>query len=228
MKSSLNSFPFLLVAIILQSCVANRNSLPSGFQYVKDVIPDITLEMRYYGYNNFIGRPIRNYEANTAILSTKAVETLIKVEDELNANGQGLKIFDSYRPQSAVNHFIKWAKVKKDTMMKSQYYPNIEKSNLFDLGYIAERSGHTRGSTIDLTIISLKTGKDLDMGSPYDFFGNISHHTYQNITKEQTNNRQYLKSIMQKHGFIAYSEEWWHYTLEDEPFPDTYFDFPVK
>ncbi len=184
--------------------------------------------MRYYGSDNFIGKRIDGYHNPKSFHTKEAAYALNKVQLELNKKGLSLKIFDSYRPQRAVNHFIRWAKVLEDTIMKRQYYPNVKKKDLFDLGYIAERSGHSRGSTVDLTIIELINGAELDMGSSFDFFGRKSHHSYKDITDKQKENRVLLKSIMEKYGFKPYSEEWWHYTLANEPFPDTYFDFPVK
>ena len=139
-----------------------------------------------------------------------------------------LKIFDGYRPQKAVDHFVRWVQVLKDTLMKAQFYPKVKKNNLLKNGYIAERSGHSRGSTIDLTIINIKTGKALDMGSAYDFFGIQSHPLYQNISKKQKNNRMLLRNTMLNHGFTPYENEWWHFTLKKEPFPNTYFTFPIS
>ncbi len=140
----------------------------------------------------------------------------------------GLKLFDAYRPQQAVNHFVRWAKVLNDTLMKQSYYPDVPKSELFKRGYIASKSGHSRGSTVDLTLIDLDTGNELDMGSPYDFFGVQSHPFYKKITDKQRKNRMLLRRVMLKNGFKPYENEWWHFTLRDEPFPNQYFDFPVK
>lgn len=202
--------------------------LPDGFVYVKDVIPYIEVDLRYCGHHNFVGKPIQGYLEPQVILTEKASQALAKVEKELNKNNMGLKIFDAYRPQSAVNHFVAWARDSKDTLAKKEFYPSEDKSLLFKKGYIASKSGHSRGSTIDLTIILLDSRQELDMGSPFDFFGKISSHTYRDLTPLQKKNRNLLKSTMEKYGFLAYQEEWWHYTLKEEPFKGKYFDFPVK
>ncbi len=199
-----------------------------GFVYLTDVIPDITLDMRYYGTNNFIGDRVDGYAAPVAILSAKAADGLKRASDILNPQGYGLKIFDAYRPQTAVDHFVRWARDVRDTRQKAIFYPNVDKSKLFTLGYIARKSGHSRGSTVDLTLVDLRTGKEVDMGSPFDFFGPISHHGTALITPEQTANREILKKAMVAGGFVPYSKEWWHYTLVNEPYPDTYFNFPVN
>lgn len=198
------------------------------FSNVIDIIPNIETEIRYYGIHNFTGRPVIGYEAPVAILSTKAAFALKKVQKELNNKGLSLKIFDSYRPQKAVTSFEIWAKDLNDTIAKQEFYPEIDKRNLFNLGYIASKSGHTRGSTIDLTLVNLVTKEEIDMGSPFDFFGTISHHNTTAITLEQKQNRELLRTTMVKHGFKEYAEEWWHYTLITEPFPNTYFDFDVR
>lgn len=150
------------------------------------------------------------------------------VQEELYSNNLCLKVYDGYRPQRAVNHFIRWARDLNDTVNKSQFYPEVNKRNLFKEGYIASRSGHSRGSTLDLTITDGETGEPLDMGSPYDFFGQQSWVNYKNITEKQKANRQRLQTVMLKHNFRNYSKEWWHFTLRWEPFPKTYFDFEVE
>jgi peptidyl-dipeptidase Dcp len=208
--------------------IKTNHYIPEGFVYLDEVIPNVELDIRYYGENNFTGRQVDGYLASRAIISEPAASALKKVQQELNQQGLGLKIFDAYRPQRAVDNFVRWAADIKDTKMKKQFYPDIDKSNLFNLGYIAYKSGHSRGSTIDLTIIKLDSGEELDMGSPFDFFGPISHHDTKLITEEQRENRRLLKGLMEKHGFAAYPEEWWHYTLKDEPYPDKYFNFPVQ
>lgn len=202
--------------------------LPEGFSYVNEIAPTIESELRYCNHNNFVGIPIEGYEYDVLITSTKTALALKKVQDELLTKGLSLKIYDAYRPQTAVNHFVKWARVVNDTLMKQQYYPSVNKRHLFKLGYIASKSGHSRGSSVDLTIIDFKTKKELDMGSPYDFFGIASHTTYTNLTQKQKDNRWLLQSTMSKHGFRPYKNEWWHFTLRNEPFPKTYFDFPIK
>jgi len=202
--------------------------LPNGFVYVQDEIPLIKAELRYFSTNNFIGKPINGYMANKLILSSKATKELKLIQKELNERGLGIKVYDAYRPQRAVDHFETWATKLNDTLMKRHYYPNVEKKNLFEEGYIAYKSGHTRGSTLDITLMDLKIGQELDMGSPYDFFGMQSWVAYKNITKKQFQNRQQLQTVMLKHEFKNYPLEWWHFTLKDEPFPNTYFDFVIE
>ncbi|CAM1363875.1 D-alanyl-D-alanine dipeptidase [Tenacibaculum sediminilitoris] len=214
---------FLLASLAIQS-----QNLPKGFSYIKDLSPTIQNELRYCHDNNFMGVPVNGYEENVLIATTPTAKALKKVQDELIKQQLSLKIYDAYRPQTAVNHFVKWARIINDTLMKQQYYPEVNKRHLFKLGYISSKSGHSRGSTVDLTIVNLKTGKELDMGSPYDFFGISSHVTYENLTKQQKKNRKLLQEVMRKHGFRPYSKEWWHFTLKGEPFPKTFFDFPVK
>ena len=203
-------------------------NLPKGFSYIKDIDPTIVEELRYCTSNNFVGQPIDGYNKAILITSTKTAEALHKVQRELLSKELSLKIFDAYRPQTAVNHFVRWARKVNDTLMKKQYYPKVNKRHLFKLGYIASKSGHSRGSSVDLTIFDLNTGKELDMGSPYDFFGEISHVNYTKLSKKQLENRLLLQRIMQKHGFRSYKNEWWHFTLRNEPFPKTYFSFPIK
>jgi len=202
--------------------------LPGGFVYLNDIIPDIQIELRYLGSNNFTGKPVPGYEAEKIILTREAALALQKIQQKLENDGYCLKIFDAYRPQRAVNSFIEWARIAEDTLTKAEFYPEKKKSNLFNLGYIATRSGHSRGSTVDLTIIDAESLEEVDMGGSYDFFGERSHHNFMNITERQKANRLYLKSIMSTYGFRPYSEEWWHYTLRNEPYPDTYFNFTIK
>ncbi len=204
------------------------SQLPKDFVYLKSIVPDVELEMRYCSDNNFVGTPINGYNAEVVIMTKQAALSLKKVQAELKKQGLGLKIYDAYRPQSAVNHFIKWAKQINDTLMKQQFYPNVDKRNLFKDGYIASRSRHSSGSTIDLTIINLKTGKALDMGTPYDFFGESSWVENSDISKAQQANRQLLQGVMLNNGFRNYPKEWWHFTLRGEPFRNQYFDFPVE
>ncbi len=207
---------------------AQEKSIPLDFVYVKDIIPNVSLEMRYFGSHNFTGRPIRGYEKPVAILTKRAAFALQQVENHLNKKGLGLKIFDAYRPQRAVDNFKSWSLKTDDTIAKREFYPHLDKKNLFKLGFIASKSGHSRGSTVDLTIIRLKDKKEIDMGGPFDFFGAVSHHQYANLTAQQKENRKILKEAMAKFGFKAYDKEWWHYTLQNEPYRKTYFDFIVK
>ncbi len=204
------------------------SQLPKGFVYVNSVIPDLHVELRYSTDYNFVGKVVNGYTANKLILTKVAALALKKVQDELEQQNLCLKVYDGYRPQRAVNHFIVWARDLHDTINKHIFYPNVHKKDLFKDGYIASHSGHSKGSTIDLTIIDGNTGEPLDMGSPYDFFGHQSWVNYEGITETQKNNRQLLQNVMLKHGFRNYSKEWWHFTLRGEPFPDTFFDFVIK
>jgi len=197
------------------------------FVYLDQVLEHAQYEVRYNSDDNFIGQPIAGYNTNRLVLTRSAALALKKVEAKLKSKGYCLKIFDTYRPQQAVNNFISWSKNKEDTLMKKSYYPNQKKNELFKLGYISTRSGHSRGSTIDLTLAYINTGQELDMGGPYDFFGDISHHTYADLSKEQLENRLLLKNVMWNAGFRSYSKEWWHYTLNNEAYPNKYFDYVV-
>jgi len=221
---------FLTVLVLLASCapVSDQNSLPDGFVYVTDVVPTAQLEIRYCSEDNFVGTVIDGYEAPKAILTEEAAQALKEAADTLYEQGYYIKIFDAYRPQMAVDHFVRWSKDLDDTKMKEKYYPDLDKSVLFELRYIAEKSGHSRGSTVDLTLIEVSTGEELDMGSGFDFFGEISNHGTDLITDGQEKNRNILRDAMVDAGFEIYPEEWWHYKLKDEPYPDTYFNFPVK
>ncbi len=222
MNKFLPIFLFLLIAEVVSQ------HKPEDFVYLLDLEPSIKIELRYFSNNNFIGQPIDGYHRSTIIVSKPTALALQKVQNDLKKKVLGLKIFDAYRPQQAVNHFVRWAKVLNDTLMKQSYYPDVPKSELFKRGYIASKSGHSRGSTVDLTLIDLDTGNELDMGSPYDFFGVQSHPFYKKITDKQRKNRMLLRRVMLKNGFKPYENEWWHFTLRDEPFPNQYFDFPVK
>jgi D-alanyl-D-alanine dipeptidase len=225
----LRAIVILLLLISFVSCNKQKDeTLPDGFVYITNTVPDVILEIRYYSFYNFIGKRIDGYMSPVAILSKPAADALYKANSNLTKQGYVLKVFDAYRPQRAVDHFVRWAKDESDTLMKQYFYPDIDKSRIIPDGYIAEHSGHTRGSTIDLTIVDKLTGKEIDMGSPFDFFGEISGHETNLITAEQASNRLILKNAMVSAGFKIYEAEWWHYTLINEPYPDTYFDFLVK
>lgn len=200
----------------------------SDFVLLSEYVPDAILEIRYYSTYNFVGDRIDGYEEPVALLTKEAATALKAVSDDLKSKGYRLKIYDAYRPQKAVTHFMNWAKDLDDTRMKEYFYPDLDKSVLFDQGYIAEKSGHSRGSTVDLTLFDMETEKEVDMGGTFDFFGELSHPDYENITEEQYNNRMILREAMIAHGFKPLSTEWWHFTLKDEPYPDTYFTFPVN
>ena len=232
-----NSLLLLFSVLMLAACskheTAQNTPLDpamdmSGFTLVTDVIPDAILEIRYYSTYNFVGARIDGYEQPVALLTHRAADSLRAVSDELKARGYRLKIWDAYRPQRAVNHFIRWAENVQDTAMKHIFYPMVDKSLLFEQGYIYARSSHSRGSTVDLTLVEEATGREVDMGSPFDWFGDESHPSYRRLTYMQCTCRLILRNAMLKHGFEPIDSEWWHFTLADEPYPDTYFNFPVS
>ena len=212
----------------------------SGFVPITDVVPDVILEIRYFGTYNFVGARIDGYLAPTAWLTREAADSLKAVSDDMIKQGYRLKIYDAYRPQCAVDHFMRWGADVKDTLMRRYFYPNIDRSRLFELGYIAKKSGHTRGSTVDLTLFDMNTEKEVDMGGTFDWFGSESHpdcggnpdtgeyRQNDTITAQQFANRMILRRAMLRHGFKPYNSEWWHFTLRNEPYPDTYFTFPVQ
>ena len=199
----------------------------SGFVMLADYVPHSVQEIRYHSTYNFIGERVDGYEEPCAFLTLDAARALKSASNELYVMGYVLKIFDAYRPARAVRHFVFWGIEDQDIRMKPYFYPDLEKQELFMRGYIAKNSTHSRGSTVDLTLLDMKTGKEVDMGSPFDFFGEISHPGYQGVTEAQFENRMTLQRIMKRNGFRPLDCEWWHFTLEEEPYPDTYFDFPV-
>ena len=219
----------------------------SQFVNLTDVVPDAILEVRYFSTYNFVGTRVDGYLEPVVLMTRQAAESLRAVSDDLKQQGYRLKIYDAYRPQCAVDHFVRWAADIPDTLMKTYFYPDLDKSVLFDQLYIMEKSGHTRGSTVDLTLFDMATEKEVDMGGTFDWFGPESHPDFcgnpetgeytgdnsaspanRSITKEQFHNRMILREAMLRHGFKALDSEWWHFTLKNEPFPDTYFTFPVK
>ena len=200
----------------------------SNFVLLSEAVPDAILEIRYYSTYNFVGDRIDGYEEPLAMLTTEAADALKDVSDELKEKGYRLKIFDAYRPQMAVTHFMNWALDPDDVRMKDYFYPELDKNVLFSQGYIAEHSGHSRGSTVDLTLFDMNTEREVDMGGTFDYFGELSHPDYTDITEDQYAMRMLLRDVMVKHGFRPLEEEWWHFTLDDEPYPDTYFTFPIN
>lgn len=200
----------------------------SDFVLLSEAVPDAILEIRYYSTYNFVGDRIDGYEEPLAFLTKEAAAALKEVSDDLIQQGYRLKIYDAYRPQRAVTNFVNWAKDEDDTRMKEYFYPELEKDVIFPQGYIMEHSGHSRGSTVDLTLFDMKTEKEVDMGGTFDYFGELSHPDYTDITEEQYANRMILRDAMLAHGFKPLDEEWWHFTLANEPYPDTYFTFPVN
>ena len=240
---------FLLFASCAQKPVESPENDSSAFVSLTDAVPDAILEIRYYGTYNFVGARIDGYEQPTALITREAGAALRAVSDELVAKGYRLKIYDAYRPQKGVDHFVRWAEDLSDTRMKPYFYPDLDKSVLFDQEYIMLKSGHTRGSTVDLTLFDMTSEKEVDMGGTFDWFGPESHPDFcgnpetgeytgdnskspavpkRSITREQFDNRMILRRAMLSHGFKPLDTEWWHFTLADEPFPDTYFTFPVR
>ena len=229
----------IFVAIALLPCCALASGVDpsedvaetdaSGFVSLTEAVPDVILEIRYYSTYNFVGDRIDGYEEPCALITREAAEALAGAARDAEEQGYILKIYDAYRPQTAVDNFIEWAEDIDDTRMKAYFYPELDKSVLFDQGYIAEKSGHSRGSTVDLTLFDMRTGKDVDMGGTFDYFGERSHPDYTgDLTEAQIENRNILRDIMVKNGFRPLDTEWWHFTLNDEPYPDTYFAFPVS
>ena len=239
----------LIISFMVISCrkgvntqhavVAERDS--SDFVNLGDVIPDAILEIRYYTTYNFVGARIDGYLQPVALMTREAADSLRAVSDELKKQGYRLKIYDAYRPQCAVDHFVRWAADTTDTTLRQAFYPDVDKSLLFEQDYIMAKSGHTRGSTVDLTIVDARNGKIVDMGGTFDWFGIESHPDYcgnpetfeyipqeGGITEQQFNNRMILRKAMLNHGFKPLDSEWWHFTLKNEPYPDTYFEFKNK
>ena len=231
MKHLRNVMPVALLAAVgaMDGLAQQRHALPDGFVYLDEAIPDIVIELRYATGDNFVGQPIDGYRHQHAILSEPAAAALAEAQAALQPFGFGLKVFDAYRPQRAVDHFIRWGADLDDQRTKPGFYPDVAKENLFEEGYIAARSGHSRGSTVDLTIVYRDEAgvvHELDMGSGYDFFGPISWPDSPAVTARQRANRALLQLVMIANGFNHYAREWWHFTLANEPYPDTYFDFP--
>ena len=201
---------------------------PSGFVLLADFVPGIVQEIRYYSTYNFVGDRVNGYEAPVALLTREAARALKAVAGEVNAQGFRLKVFDAYRPACAVRHFVLWGVEDQDLRMKPYFYPDLEKQELFKQGYIASQSSHSRGSAVDLTLLDMSTGKEVDMGSPFDLFSELSHPDSRAVTDEQYENRMFLQGAMVRNGFVPIDCEWWHFALKDEPYPNVYFEFPVS
>ena len=207
----------------------NDRMNPSGFVVLADYVPHIIQEIRYYSSYNFIGERIDGYEEPCALLTIEAARALKSVSNELIVQGYRLKVFDAYRPACAVKHFVLWGIEDQDIRMKPYFYPDLEKQELFAKGYIAKQSSHSRGSAVDLTLLDMETGKEVDMGSPFDLFSVVSHpDNREMITEEQYQNRMILQRAMMRNGFEPIDVEWWHFRLKNEPYPETYFEFPVS
>lgn len=248
--------PALLISALAMAALLPQtlraDALPGSFVHIQEVIPDALMDIRYYTDHNFLGVRVDGYEAPACILTRQAAQALANVQKDLAPFSMTIKIYDCYRPQRAVDHFVRWAKDVNDTKTRKEFYPTVEKKNLFKDGYIAERSSHSRGSTVDLTIVSLPApiqppyvagqplkectlpqgvrfaDNSLDMGSGYDCFDVASHPENINLSPQHRAHRLLLKTLMAKYGFRNYDQEWWHFTLNHEPYPETYYDFPVK
>jgi zinc D-Ala-D-Ala dipeptidase len=238
--------------LMSQTALSEKNALPSGFVRLSEVAPSIQQDIRYFGSDNFMGHPVRGYQAAECIVTTQTAEALAKVQKDVQTKGYSLKVYDCYRPKQAVAHFVQWAKERKEQRMKNWFYPKIPKEALFTQGYIAEYSGHSRGSTVDITLVSLLPSKkhkkfaikakmnclhptqfrfqdnSLDMGTAFDCFDPMSHTDSLMISAKAKMNRLLLKQAMENQGFKNLPEEWWHYTLFPEPFPERYFNFEIR
>lgn len=210
------------------SPTASPKPLPDGFVHLEDVIPDIRVDLRYFGTNNFMGKPAEGYLSNTAIMTEAAAKALKRVQKTLAKQDKAIVIYDAYRPASAVQDFVEWAEDAEDVATKSTYYPNLDKTAILEQGYIARKSAHSRGSTVDVSVVDLTTGLELDMGVPFDYFGEEAAPGWKGLTETQAANRSLLRQAMEKEGFRISSIEWWHFTLSDEPFPKTTYNFPVQ
>ena len=222
---------FKIILLLFVQFSFSQKGLEKGFEYLDEFIPNIVFDLRYGSEDNFTGKVVKGYENPRPVSTIEMAKALKEVQIYLELRGLGLKIFDTYRPQKAVDYFFEWSKVKTDTLMKSKYYPNEKKENLFKNGYISKLSGHSRGSSVDLTIIYLlgeKAGEEIDMGSSWDYFGEKSSISTTKINLIQQKNRLILKNLMEMFGFVPYEKEWWHFTLKDEPFHNKYFDFSTN
>ena len=217
-----------IASLLVVPLVAQAQPRPDAFVDAATVVPNLVVDMRYFGADNFVGKRIDGYERPICILTKEATAALVKVARDLEPRGLALKVFDCYRPARAVAHFVRWAQNVADVARKAEHYPTLDKRNLFRDGYIAARSGHSRGSTIDLTLARRADGAELDMGTPFDFFSPRAAPSSREVSAEAQTNRAILAQAMRRGGFVPYVREWWHFTLRAEPFPDRYFDFPVK
>jgi zinc D-Ala-D-Ala dipeptidase len=219
--------PAIMLLLFFLTDPSGAQNRPEGFVDAAAVVPGLVVEMRYAGADNFVGRPIAGYERPLCLLTREAAAALAQVQQDLAARGLGLKVFDCYRPARAVAHFVRWAKDMGDRA-RPDFYPRVDKRTLFRDGYIAARSGHSRGSTVDLTLVRLADGREVDMGSPFDLFDARSALRFADLPETARQNRALLAAAMRQRGFLAYHKEWWHYVLRDEPYPGTVFDFPIR
>ena len=217
---------FVIIFLIFYSAFFDNN-LEDGFVYLNDTDDSIIVDLKYYSIENFTGQFVEGYLSNNAILTKESALALSNAQDDFNKLGYSLILYDAYRPQRSVDFFVQWSKNPYDTINKRIYYPDTKKSELFELGYIASKSGHSRGSTVDVSLVEISTNKVLDMGTIFDYFGIESHTFFNDISEKQKSNRLILYEIMSNNGFKNYSKEWWHFTLKNEPY-QKYFDFLVK
>ncbi len=208
-------------------CIVKKG-LPEGFVYVDEIIEDCIVDAKYAGTDNFMGRCADGYHAPLVVIPVEMVQPLTKAAETFRQHGCLMKFYDAYRPQRAVDDFVRWGADPEDDRRKPVHYPNVEKAQMFELGYIDGRSGHTRGQSVDLTLVDGATMQELDMGSIFDFMDVRSHHGAPGLTAQQEQNRELLRSVMLANGFGPYECEWWHFNLIPEPHPDTYFDFPIE
>ncbi|GAA0955646.1 D-Ala-D-Ala dipeptidase VanX-Sc [Kribbella koreensis] len=201
--------------------------MKADFVFVDEFASGIRWDAKYATWDNFTGRPVDGYLANRIVGTRALCAALTEAREKAEPRGFGLLLWDGYRPQRAVDRFLQWSKQPEDGRTKPRHYPNISRADMFAKGYVSTKSGHSRGSTVDLTLYHLATGELAAMGGGHDLMDSISHHDADGITPTEASNRQALRSIMTACGFTPYASEWWHYTLEDEPFPNTYFDFPI-
>jgi D-alanyl-D-alanine dipeptidase len=227
-RSARGALALLLLLLLIAPSARAQAPVPSGFVDAATVVDGLVLDMRYFSENNFVGEKIDGYERARCLLSAQAANALAGVQRGLAARGLGLKVFDCYRPQRAVAHFVRWARKIDDVRRKAEFYPEIDKRVLFKEGYISEHSGHSRGATLDLTLVRRADGSELDMGGPFDFFSRKSWPSDKSVSAQAQKNRALLADAMTRGGFRPYDKEWWHFTLAHEPFPHTYFDFPVR
>ena len=218
----------MAIATLVELPIAAAQTRPPGFVDAATVVPNLVVDMRYLGPDNFVGRPIDGYEKPICYLTRESALALAAVARDLEAQGLAIKAFDCYRPVRAVAHFARWARDLRDEARKAEFYPQVDKRHLFRDGYIAARSGHSRGSTIDMTLVGRNGGKELDMGTPFDFFSPRSAPSDKSVSPQAQSNRRLLADAMRRRGFAPYSKEWWHFTLRREPYPNTFFDFPVR
>ncbi|MDE5679873.1 MAG: D-Ala-D-Ala dipeptidase VanX [Lachnospiraceae bacterium] len=201
--------------------------MEKGFVFLDEAVQGIRWDAKYATWDNFTGRPVNGYEANRIVGTFELANALLKAREQAAGLGYGLLLWDAYRPQRAVDCFLRWSVQPEDGLTKEKHYPNIAREEMISMGYVASQSSHSRGSAVDLTLYQLDTGDMVTMGSNFDFMDERSHHTSKAVTDTESKHRRLLRSIMEQSGFEAYENEWWHYLLKNEPYPDCYFDFPI-